>query len=672
MLSALRVENDSLDPHWTISFRISSMNFNFKLLCGNPLFHKSGWSLLKKSTDVEGCSVNLLPLRPIFPKLRYGRAFRRDYINVGLIFQWLQKCSNHGRACNVAEGTGLTRPLGLSLIDVDAACLVSNSADIRYIALSYVWGQGQTLETTKRNLGFLQRPGALSINNGNIAIPETIKDAMRLVARLNERYLWVDSLCIVQDDYETKQLHLNAMAGIYANAYLTIVAADGGDAGHGLRGVGNGSQPREISCCHVKFPSETMIPNHHRIADGANTVWASRGWTFQEALFSRRMLIFNGLISWVCSRSQWFEEIEPYNATEWDRDVGARRELFLTGPEVLRQEIISSVPNLHCWRKLVEKYRRRKLTYDSDVLDAFAGVTAALRQAFPGGFLYGLPEMFFDLALLWQPQIMTPTEKVETFKFRNSGFPSWSWAGWNSKIDDRIWGKCFNHIYFKTGVESNDCVEIEPMVKWYKKSSSTQQPRLISNSYHTFRSAKNSSGSLLLHDWSGDGVKCGYSYKYEADPKTLFRYPLPLTNDADSQDSDTYEPYLYFNTTRAWLTLGPPIERAKPITAVSLCSKSGEWVGALRLTSELELPVSPFEKVECEVISISKGKVTNKISLTMLEDHPFVKGYGGRIFEEWYLAQRAKDSEFYEFYNVLWIEWCDAVWLSIGSIMTNR
>jgi hypothetical protein len=102
-----------------------------------------------------------------------------------------------------------------------------------YVALSYVWSQTRNIRAMKNNKEQLQFPGAL--DSGQFDIPRTIQDAMTVVAILQERYPWVDALCIIQDEHSTKQEQLNNMASIYAEAAVTIIAKDGPDSSHGLR-----------------------------------------------------------------------------------------------------------------------------------------------------------------------------------------------------------------------------------------------------------------------------------------------------------------------------------------------------------------------------------------------------------------------------------------------------
>lgn len=108
----------------------------------------------------------------------------------------------------------------------------------RYLCLSYVWGGFNTVKNTAENIDSLPQPKSLSNDSPWYrALPQTIKDAMFITIALRERFLWVDCLCVRQDLLRDRNLHLDAMAVIYANAHLTIVAAEGHDANLGIRGL---------------------------------------------------------------------------------------------------------------------------------------------------------------------------------------------------------------------------------------------------------------------------------------------------------------------------------------------------------------------------------------------------------------------------------------------------
>ena len=135
-------------------------------------------------------------------------------------------------------------------------------------------------------------------------MPATIRDAIHLVEALGERYLWVDCLCVVQDaDPDELSTMLRAMAYIYASAELTIVAAGGFDAHCGLKGVSDPAQNRAHFDVRVKdsYNAPGGYPQDSK--------WASKGWTFQELAFSRRLLVFEDELSWLCGRCDWREDL---------------------------------------------------------------------------------------------------------------------------------------------------------------------------------------------------------------------------------------------------------------------------------------------------------------------------------------------------------------------------
>ena len=202
-----------------------------------------------------------MPLTPIAGRSR-GVLLDSKWIDLRRISNWLQYCDNsHGSSCRDFS-TNLKPVDLLLLIDVVSECLVEAPGTVKYFALSYVWGKdpdGKALETTLGNLTAHTVPGSLSLNREYLLLPDTIKDSMRLVRSLNERYLWVDRLCIVQDDLERKPKQIQAMGAIYAYSYCTILATDGQDSHYGLRGIGNGSQPRSCTQKILEFPDTRCL-----------------------------------------------------------------------------------------------------------------------------------------------------------------------------------------------------------------------------------------------------------------------------------------------------------------------------------------------------------------------------------------------------------------------------
>ena len=120
-------------------------------------------------------------LRPLLADLRFFRKWKEIC------------CKEHQKSC-----ASETHPadLILRLIDVEQHCVISNCHNLPYVALSYVWGQDTQPCLTKATESSFQQPDALREGN----LPATIFDAFSVTKALGERYLWVDSCCIVQDD----------------------------------------------------------------------------------------------------------------------------------------------------------------------------------------------------------------------------------------------------------------------------------------------------------------------------------------------------------------------------------------------------------------------------------------------------------------------------------------
>jgi hypothetical protein len=111
------------------------------------------------------------------------------------------------------------------------------------LSVMYREGRASKLMTMTKTLHQLQQPRYLGPTQHGSALPRTIAQAIELTRALGEQFLWDDALSIVQDASDEDK-YLNAMASIFANAALTIVAADGTDANAGFRGLPHVSAPR--------------------------------------------------------------------------------------------------------------------------------------------------------------------------------------------------------------------------------------------------------------------------------------------------------------------------------------------------------------------------------------------------------------------------------------------
>ncbi|KAL2130483.1 hypothetical protein VTI74DRAFT_6337 [Chaetomium olivicolor] len=366
---------------------------------------------------------------------------------------WLQTCEvDHGpRCCTFLGEKRCASPIPLLFVDVVDHCLVSATSAEKYFALSYVWGGPQTTATTRSNVEERYQSGTLA--DGRCALPWTIRDAMVLVRRMGGRYLWVDSLCIVQDDAEHKHRDIQRMDIVYMMAFATIVAAHGENADAGLPGVRPGTRNAQITGS-VFIPASSSASSDSQtllLTTAASplplalesSVWESRGWVLQERLLSRRCIYFTS--DWTyfqCGRKTVSETASdgPVSARRLRDPREANDFLSMENPLVLLGKVglISERERLcrafEVYTKLVGMYVLRDLTVYHDIVNAFSGILSVLEEHFAGGFVSALPVAVLDLALLWTPgqKMLVRTHYANPKKTDSPQpyFPSWSWTGW--------------------------------------------------------------------------------------------------------------------------------------------------------------------------------------------------------------------------------------------------
>ncbi|KAH6638493.1 heterokaryon incompatibility protein-domain-containing protein, partial [Boeremia exigua] len=192
-------------------------------------------------------------------------------------------------------------PAGFRAINTYDYCVVElpSSPPSRYVTLSYTWGgtpEAKELQLEQSNQNELCKPGCLKLLSG---IPDLIRDAIRFCADMGERYLWVDRLCIVQDDLEAKLEQINAMDRIYHMASFTLIAAIPLDIG--LPGVVGRPRRSQVSNWNRKFHLKYRFIVDNFSPNISKSFWNSRGWTYQEFTLSRRVIfITEWQAYWIC------------------------------------------------------------------------------------------------------------------------------------------------------------------------------------------------------------------------------------------------------------------------------------------------------------------------------------------------------------------------------------
>ncbi|KAF6236120.1 hypothetical protein HO173_005748 [Letharia columbiana] len=378
-------------------------------------------------------------------QLLLGRKIGSTCVDQALLLSWLSLCTNqHGHDCTPAP-FGFDPGFALRLIDVKRRCVVDPPPHPRYVALSYVWGNSVQVTLEEKHYLRLRKEGGLSDDYADIGT--TIKDAMYLCEQLGEHYLWVDGLCIKQDDEEDRARQICSMNQIYSCAAFTIVAAGGDNAYAPLPGVRENSRSviqheAEIQGLHL------MTTQRPFLASVSKSKWSSRGWTFQEKILSKRLLIFTPYQTFFQCGQAIFYEDTVLERSSHSPDVDISQEERMDLRRHLSKPTADMCP-LRKYGTCIQGYACRDLTKQYDGLNAFQGVLNILRPEFSDGFHWGLPESMFDIAITWLFGNHYPER-------RRQGFPSWSWLGWREGPN--------NSLSSHTG----DTRSIIREIQWYK------------------------------------------------------------------------------------------------------------------------------------------------------------------------------------------------------------
>lgn len=356
-----------------------------------------------------------------------ARPVKETRTDFSLIRKWIDSCEkHHGPGCCLEP----YKPTYIRLIDVERMCLVSGYQKYRYFALSYVWGNNVTFQTLKSNIVELEEDG--SIFRLRNQFPQVINDAISLVSELQERFLWVDALCIVQDDIRDKQAQIPHMDVVYSQATATIVSLSGKDSSSGLPGVREGS--RRVRQCSATIGRWRLFAKLSELSIALQkSVWQTRAWTFQEGILSRRCLFFSDDQVYFQCQSGYYTEDSHGNQSRSQWNSGFANPF----KQKVAKNTDSFCQTFNIYNNLVKAYSSRQHTYHSDSLNAFRGILSSFSASYGWDFINALPEDVFDLALLWRPMFtadLRPRQSSYLSRDLSCRTSTWCWSSWVGNI----------------------------------------------------------------------------------------------------------------------------------------------------------------------------------------------------------------------------------------------
>lgn len=292
------------------------------------------------------------------------------------------------------------------------------------------------------------------------------------------------------------------MAAIYANSYFTIAACEGTNGDAGLPGT-SAHRPRNDPFHRLQFSPAARFIGPSEIAIGLGAPYFYRGWTYQEWTLSRRILVFHDqTATWKCRRM--LKNEAEVTVIEFQSIERLERPFM---PHEDNAYLFSPWPDIHAYARAVKSYSTRMLTFEGDFLLAFSSIMNVMGRSMQGGILYGLPEMCFDGALLWDVDL--PCKPLTRRKYsprkplsrrRDSAgnvierLPSWSFSGWNCGISTKTWRMVY---YYDLSGENGACtknddhlaslsewVHLTSIVAFYKVNEATNVREKIVNRFY--------------------------------------------------------------------------------------------------------------------------------------------------------------------------------------------
>jgi hypothetical protein len=323
----------------------------------------------------------------------------------------------------------------------------------RYITLSHCWGRTAHICTTTLNLDSHYK-GILFSN-----LPQTFKDCITVARKLGIYYVWIDSLCIIQDQRADWARQSGMMGKVYENALFTVTAVSSPDSSTPFLGPDAPTSRGQYRHHNIDVSalSKTMpIVKARKVGPEILHIQGPleyRAWAWQERRLSVRTVDFTEQqVHWHCATVNTGEWHGTQVESEW---------------KVTKETEVKTVKK---WRADVEDYCSRQLTFWTDRLPALSGIASRYSMDVKSEYLAGLWLSDFPRCLGWYRRELSdcPTGKPCMQRSLENGVPSWSWASisdrvmwlWETDFDRKYWNGTEIAVKGDHDVPIKACVEL--------------------------------------------------------------------------------------------------------------------------------------------------------------------------------------------------------------------
>jgi len=343
---------------------------------------------------------------------------------------WIDRCRMTHQHAESKQGWKPTRLIQLAKDERNSAKLYSPKVSVDFAALSYRWGPGKHSQTTRANLA--KRGEKLETSD----FPKTLQDAILVTKRLGLQYLWIDRICIVQDDEEDWAHEASLMADVYESAYVVLSATATKDCKDGF--LQTRQKPLVISYTHKDpWSGKTLdgrvharqIGSHHcqRSAPKTNYILFQRGWCMQERFLARRVVHF--LPDEILFECQDGRECECGAACKENEVSGDYTTLAYNSFQRMRYlPDEDRRPFGLKWLDIIREYSKMELTYGKDSLPALSGLAARMEHLKPGKYIAGLWERDIAFQMGWYLDPISSISRWNHLENADISSPTFSWS----------------------------------------------------------------------------------------------------------------------------------------------------------------------------------------------------------------------------------------------------